>query len=317
MTNLPAISIIIPVYNRASLLSMTIESIIKQSFTDWECILVDDGSTDDSYAVMVEFQKKDARIKAYSRPLELKKGANACRNFGFTKSAGSHIKWFDSDDIMLPNHLAISYKVLVNSQLDFVVADNLNFDHKNNNFLGTIYNFDKDNAVITAENLALMRIGWITDDFLGTRQLVENIAFNENITDGDEYNFFVKMLHHSVKGTFIQQIVTHKRIHADTITLKNSENNINHMSIIANLKYQTANDLVIYNNLKLIRWFLSGYMRYSFMLSIENAKIPHKKEAFKLICKYYSFAKASAFLAALFTGRYFNKGYNIMKYARE
>ena len=314
---LPIISIIIPVYNRASLLPETLNSIMVQTFTDWECILVDDHSTDDSYAVMEEYQKKDPRIKAYSRPRELKKGANSCRNFGFSKSTASHIKWFDSDDIMLPNHLEIAYNTLVDNNLDFVVTDALNFDHDTNDFLGKIYNFDRVKAIITPENLALMRVGWITDDFLGTRDAVEHIKFNENITDGDEYNFFLKMLYQSVKGTFIQQILTHKRIHADTITLKNSENDINHMSIIANLKYQTALDLVVYNDIKLIRWFLSGYMRYSFMLANEHATIPNRNKAFKLICKYYSLTKGGAFLLALLLGRYFNKGYNIMKYARK
>lgn len=317
MPNIPKIVIIIPVYNRANLLPETLDSIIVQTFTDWECILVDDHSSDASFEVMETYQKKDNRIKVYKRPLEIKKGANACRNFGFTKSSASHIKWFDSDDIMLPYHLEIAYNVLVENYLDFVVTDTLNFDHNTNDFLGNTYDFDKDNSSITAENLAYMRIGWITDDFLGTRESVESIKFNEDIMDGDEYNFFIKMLHQSVKGAFIKQVVTHKRIHTDSVTLINSENDINYMSIIAILKFQTAQDLILYNNIKLIRWFLSGYMRYSFMLANENAIIPYKNQAFKLICKYYSFSKGSAFMIALILGSYFNKGYNIMKYARE
>lgn len=317
MSNIPTIAIIIPVFNREGLLPVTLNSIINQTFTDWECILVDDQSSDDSFAVLESYQRKDPRFKAYKRPNELKKGANACRNFGFEKASASYIKWFDSDDIMLPNHLELSYRTLVDNHLDFVVADNLNFNHDTNDFTGTIYNFDREKASITAENLALMRIGWITDDFLGTRAIVENLKFNENITDGDEYNFFVRMLHHSINGAFIQQILTHKRIHTDSITVKNSENDVKYLSIIANLKFQTAQDLILCNNIKLIRWFLSGYMRYSFMLAKEKATVPYRNEAFKLICKYYSFSKGSAFLLALISGSYLNKGYNIMKYARE
>lgn len=317
MPNISTIAVIIPVHNREGLLPFTLDSIVNQTFTDWECILIDDQSTDDSFAVMESYQKKDARFKAYKRPGELRKGANVCRNFGFSKSSARYIKWFDSDDIMLPNHLEESYQTLVNNNLDFVVADNLNFDHDTNKFLGTIYNFDKNKASITAENLALMRIGWITDDFMGTRAIVENIQFNENITDGDEYNFFVRMLHQSVNGAFMQQVLTHKRIHRDSITVTNSANDINHMSIISNLKFHTARDLVLYNDRKLIRWFLSGYMRYAFMLAREKAIIPYKSEAFKLICKYYSLSKGSAFLLALISGSYLKKGYNIMKYARK
>jgi glycosyltransferase involved in cell wall biosynthesis len=317
MLTVPKIAIIIPVYNREHLLSYTLDSIIAQSFKDWECILVDDHSTDDSAAVMELYQKNDPRFKAYKRPNELKKGANASRNFGFTKSIASTIKWFDSDDIMLPDHLSIAYQTLIEQGLDFVVTDTVNFDHDTQEFLGKPYSFDRAKESITAENLAHIRIGWITDDFLGTRKIVNSVKFNENITDGDEYNFFIKVLQNEVKGVFVNQILTQRRMHIDSISFKNKQNEISYMSILATLKYQTANDLVVYDNKALIRWFLSGYMRISFDLALTRTILPYKKEAFKLICKYHSFIKGSSFLVALFLGSHFKKGYNIMKYARK
>jgi glycosyltransferase involved in cell wall biosynthesis len=317
MLTVPKIAIIIPVYNRDYLLPYTLDSIIKQSFTDWECILVDDHSTDNSFAVMELYQKKDPRFKSYKRPNELKKGANACRNFGFTKSIAPTIKWFDSDDIMLPDHLNIAYQTLIEKELGFVVTDTINFDHDTSALLDKPYSFDRIKESITLENLAHMRIGWITDDFLGSRKIVDSVKFNENITDGDEYNFFIKVLQNEVKGVFINQTLTHRRMHIDSISFKNKQNEINYMSILATLKYQTANDLVFYNNKALIRWFLSGYMRISFDLALAQKTLPYKKEAFKLICKYHSVRKGSAFLVALFLGNHFKKGYNIMKYARK
>ncbi len=312
----PKISIIIPVYNREILLPFTLNSIMNQSFEDWECILIDDTSTDNSFAVMEEFQKKDKRIKANKRPYELKKGANSCRNYGFKLSKGEVIKWFDSDDIMLPNHIEIAYTTLVNYNLDFVITDSLNFDHNTNEFLEEQFNFDKYKAIITAENFALNKIGWMTVDFLGTRKIVENIKFNEAIFYGDEYNFFIKLLHQPFTGYFINKTVTYRRIHKDSVTMKSIENEIKNKIIITNLKFQTAHDLIIYNDKRLIRWFLSGYMRYSFELGIKNTTIPFCIPAFKLICRYYSFSKGVAFIAALVGAKYFNKGYKIMQYAR-
>jgi glycosyltransferase involved in cell wall biosynthesis len=317
MLTVPKIAIIIPVYNREHLLSYTLDSIIEQSFTDWECVIVDDHSSDTSFEVMERYQKRDPRFKVYKRPNELKKGANACRNFGFTKSIAPNIKWFDSDDIMLPKHLEIAYSTLRDQQLDFVVTDTINFDHNTQEFFGKPYNFERGKESITAENLAHIRIGWITDDFLGTRKIVDSVKFNENITDGDEYNFFIKVLQNEVKGAFVNQALTHRRIHIDSISFKSRQNEINYKSNLATLKYHTANDLVVYNNKTLIRWFLSGYMRISFDLAMASTIIPYKNEAFKLICKYHSVRKGSAFLVALFLGSYFKKGYNIMKYARK
>jgi glycosyltransferase involved in cell wall biosynthesis len=317
MLKVPKISIIIPVYNREHLLTYTLDSIIGQSFTDWECILVDDHSSDTSFEVMDLYQKKDSRFKVYKRPNELKKGANACRNFGYTKSIAPLIKWFDSDDLMLSDHLNIAYQTLIEKELDFVVTDTINFDHYTAALLDKPYSFDRTQESINAENFAYVRIGWITDDFLGTRKIVDSVKFNENIIDGDEYNFFIKVLQNEVKGAFISQTLTHRRIHIDSISLKNRQNDINYMSILATLKYQTANDLVIYKNNTLIRWFLSGYMRISFDLALTRTGLPYKKESFKLICKYHSIKRGVAFLLAIFLGIYFKKGYNIMKYARK
>ncbi|HMR15433.1 MAG TPA: glycosyltransferase family 2 protein [Mariniflexile sp.] len=316
MTIKPLISIIIPVFNRENLLPDTLNSIVLQDFTNWECILVDDGSMDESFKIMIDYQLNDSRFKAYKRPEMLKKGANSCRNFGFLQTTGPYIKWFDSDDIMLPNHLDIAYKTLVKDQLDFVVTNTLNFNHESGEFIGSPYNFDRETSKITVENFALNKIGWITDDFLGKRSIVENITFNEHLIDGDEYNFFVKMLSQPFRGAFVDKILTHRRIHSGSISTINKINNFAYDAIIANIKYQTAKDLVSYKNHVLIRWFLSGYMQYSFSLAQNNRQVPYKYSAFKLISKYYTFTKGMAFLVALITSKYMGKGYNIMKYAR-
>lgn len=317
MNNKPKITIIIPVYNCEFFVHHTLESIISQTFVDWECILIDDESTDNVFAVLKEYEKRDSRFKVFLRPSTLRKGANACRNYGFQQAAGSFIKWFDCDDLMLPNHLEIAYNTLVDNQLDFVITDTLNFNHDTNEFMNRPYDFDKEKAIITLESLAYMEIGWITDDFLGTREIVEGVKFNENIISlGDEYNFFIRLLHQPFKGVFINKIITHRRVHKNSISNKNGEDSKHYLSTIAILKIQTAQDLVLYNNKKLIRWFLSGYIRYSFDLAKEKEPIPFCKPAFKLICRYYSFQKGMAFIIALGAAKYFGKGYGISKYAR-
>jgi glycosyltransferase involved in cell wall biosynthesis len=97
----PLISIIIPTYNRAQVISKTLESIIAQTFTDWECIIVDDGSTDNTEEVIDNYIKKDSRFRYFKRPQDRIKGPNSCRNFGFELSKGSWINWFDSDDLLI------------------------------------------------------------------------------------------------------------------------------------------------------------------------------------------------------------------------
>ena len=116
------VSIIIPVFNRAHCIEETIQSVQAQTYTHWECILVDDGSTDNSMAVISAFAKADSRIHLFKRPDTLPKGANACRNFGFEKSKGDYINWLDSDDLMSPNKLEAQMKRLSEAKGEDLVS---------------------------------------------------------------------------------------------------------------------------------------------------------------------------------------------------
>ncbi len=100
MTNLPIISVIIPAYNRAQVIADTLDAILAQSYPKWECIVVDDGSTDNTYEIAREYEKKDSRFRVFQRPENHKPGGCGARNFGFLKAEGKYIKWLDSDDLI-------------------------------------------------------------------------------------------------------------------------------------------------------------------------------------------------------------------------
>lgn len=93
-------SIIIPTYNRAHIISKTIDSVLSQSYSDYEVILVDDGSTDNTNEVIERF--KDPRIK-YFKKENGERGA--ARNYGLERATGEYVNFFDSDDIMYSFHL--------------------------------------------------------------------------------------------------------------------------------------------------------------------------------------------------------------------
>lgn len=314
MIEKPLISIIIPVYNREGLIVETLESIIQQTYKSWECIVVDDNSTDETFSVVQNFEKLDERIKIVKRPSHLNKGANSCRNYGFKYAKGQYIKWYDSDDLMLPKHLEIALDKLLFLNLDFVVTDSVNFDHNTKKQLNKPYEDHKRICLINAENFAYGKIGWITDDFLGKKDLLKNITFNENITDGDEYNFFVKYLHYTVNGEFINEILNLRRVHDESISVVNRKNN--YKNILAKIQFQTAKDLIPLNNKILINWFLSQYMHFAYEIALKKRKIPYLKEAFVLICTNLSIYRGVLFGTALLSSYFFKKGFKIIKMAR-
>jgi glycosyltransferase involved in cell wall biosynthesis len=102
MNNQPLVSIIIPTYNRAHLIGETLDSVLSQTYHNWECIIVDDGSKDNTVEVVGEYVKKDSRFKYFHRPDEHLSGGNGDRNYGIIKSEGDFINFLDSDDYLHP-----------------------------------------------------------------------------------------------------------------------------------------------------------------------------------------------------------------------
>ncbi|KXK29234.1 MAG: family 2 glycosyl transferase [Bacteroidetes bacterium OLB12] len=103
----PFFSVIIPTYNRAGFIFKTIQSVLSQQFEDFEIIIVDDGSTDNTQEIVQAIH--DARV-SYFRKENAERAA--ARNFGVDKSKGAYINFLDSDDLLLPNHLSGAYEFI-------------------------------------------------------------------------------------------------------------------------------------------------------------------------------------------------------------
>jgi glycosyltransferase involved in cell wall biosynthesis len=123
------VSVIMPVYNSEKYLKYAIDSIISQSFKDWELIIVDDCSTDNSYSVAKEYSLDYENINVYK--LEQNSGAWAARNYGIRKAKGEWIILIDADDVSHPLRLEIHSKFWDNPNIlichsDFYIINNQN-----------------------------------------------------------------------------------------------------------------------------------------------------------------------------------------------
>lgn len=98
------ISIIIPSFNKAQYISETFDSLLHQTYTNWEAVVVDDGSTDSSQEIIKEYCKKDSRIKLLERQ-RLPKGGSTCRNIGVEHSQGEYVVFLDADDVLISKSL--------------------------------------------------------------------------------------------------------------------------------------------------------------------------------------------------------------------
>jgi glycosyltransferase involved in cell wall biosynthesis len=112
------ISIIIPLYNKQHVIKNTINSILTQSVSDWECIIVDDGSTDSSASVVRGID--DKRIKYLYKS---NGGVSSARNFGVEHASGEWILFLDADDLLLEDCLATFYQYNSSKNIDIIAAN--------------------------------------------------------------------------------------------------------------------------------------------------------------------------------------------------
>jgi glycosyltransferase involved in cell wall biosynthesis len=190
MSNL--ISIIIPTYNRANLIIQTLESIQNQTYQNFECIIVDDGSDDDSEKVVSNFIEKDNRFQFYKRPSDKIKGPNACRNYGYEKSKGEFIYFFDSDDFLKP-HALETYINAFKIGIDGVLAQVERVDRKTG-VLQDVNIIDSDNLI---EDYFLNKVCYFVSGVLWKKSFLnqQTELFDETIGHHDEWDFNLRMIY--------------------------------------------------------------------------------------------------------------------------
>ena len=114
------ISIIIPIYNMEKLMRKCLDSILAQTFQDYECLLIDDGSKDGSPAICDEYATKDERFKAFHKP---NGGLSDARNYGLARAKGKYTIFFDPDDWVDKDCLKDMYALAVETDADMVMCD--------------------------------------------------------------------------------------------------------------------------------------------------------------------------------------------------
>lgn len=216
------VSIIIPTFNRAHLIGETLDSITAQTYINWECIIIDDGSTDNTFNLISECVKKDTRFSYFERPVDKTKGANSCRNIGLQKAIGDFIVFFDSDDVMTPDHVAVKVKAILDNNCDFVITRTKYFNTEGIS-LDHYYQFER--YPITAFNYINQKINWLTYDVLIESSLAKKICFNENLQSGQEYNYFSKLTLLSTNAMFVDEVLTLRRYHKNSIRAELKANN--------------------------------------------------------------------------------------------
>ncbi|MCG2430487.1 glycosyltransferase family 2 protein [Aequorivita xiaoshiensis] len=242
--NNPLISIIIPTYNRANLIGETLMSIQNQTYQNWECIVVDDRSTDNTEEVINEFCKADNRIQYFKKPSHLLKGPSAARNYGVERSKGEYINFFDSDDLMHPQKLEVDLINIQSGSYDFTISQSQFFKEGGSPtkkfWNNELWSDDPINDFI------IKKIGWGVNSPLWKKEcLIEhNLHFDEKLITGDDYIFHIKALNKGMIPYVNKDILVQLKIH---------NNRLNELKNKSRYKLKIAYSLLTDKSLKLNR----------------------------------------------------------------
>ena len=164
------VSIITPVYNCEKLIKETIKSVQKQTYENWEMILVDDCSTDKSEEIINDFAQNDNRIKYFK--LKENSGAAIARNYALEKSNGRFIAYLDADDLWRENKLEVQIKFMLDNKLAFSCTDYEKIDENGNSLNKIVRIPRKVNYNLFLRNTIIQTVGVIVDSQITGKELL-------------------------------------------------------------------------------------------------------------------------------------------------
>lgn len=206
------ITIITPNYNCEKYISQTIESVLAQTYSNWELIIVDDCSTDKSYQIALDYASKDKRIKVIKN--DTNSGAAISRNKALDIAKGEYISFLDSDDLWEPDKLE--------KQLQFMKNNNCDFSFTRYNLIDEDNNTLKKTAKIVKK---LNYFKYLHHCYTGCLTVMYRFDIAKeirsfNIKNNNDYGLFLQVIKKSNKSMGLDKVLAHYRIRKSSISRK-------------------------------------------------------------------------------------------------
>ena len=288
------ISIIIPVYNVEKYLKECLESVINQTYTNLEIILVDDGSTDGSGNICDEYKKRDTRIKVIHKE---NGGVSIARNLGLNYVNGQYIGFIDSDDYVEPEYCEKLLKSIKENNVQCALCkfDKVYEKKNQNNTFESNYIMDANGLIM--EILDVQKgFGFCTQK-LWTKNALADIRYNENIKVGEDSLFCIESCKNIDKVFVLNEKLYHYRFNENSLVRKFDEKYAQKYlrAMQETKKYIDKN----YNKPEIIKKF-NNYIVYNILIIVINycfnknnkMSIIKQIEELKKVCKIPEFKYA-------------------------
>lgn len=243
---MPAISVILPVYNATSFLPDTMDSILKQSFADFELICVDDGSTDDTPSMLASYAQRDYRIRIIRQENE---GPGAARNTGLDNATGEFVLMLDSDDIYDASMFESMHSRAIETNAEVVACGSTLFDDASGNELDSAWVI-KNNQLPESDTFSPLEIqdfvftafmGWPWDKFYKRSFLEENhLRFPKLNNSEDLYLVFLSIAEASTISVIDDSLIRHRMNRSGSVSASRASAPLDFYRSICLLKKELA-----------------------------------------------------------------------------
>lgn len=228
MTSLlnPKVTIIMATYNRGRFIFETLMSVQNQTFRNWECIIIDDGGTDNTREIIDSILQQDNRFKFVKRPDIYLKGLSGSRNYGLDLAAGEYIIFFDDDDIAHPQNLELCVQELSTKDIFFcryireVFIGDFDYSFDYSKIYSSFYIDKRDIEKMLKNELQFnsCAIMWKKECFATNR-------FAEQLMYAEDWELFSRIVSHGFWGMSIDKILFYGRKHPHSNTGEFYRNN--------------------------------------------------------------------------------------------
>ena len=207
-TKPPLVSVVIPAYNAAGYISATLNSVLNQSFRDFEIIVINDGSPD-TIALERALEPYHSRVRYITQQ---NAGPSAARNVGIRQGRGKYVAFLDSDDLWLPDHLGSQVAALqTDPSLGLIYANSLHI--VNNQPEGNSFDRTPQSEPVTFESLVREDCTVGTSTTVAERKAVLDAGlFDENLRRCEDFDLWLRMAHNGVRMTFTRTIQVYHRL---------------------------------------------------------------------------------------------------------
>jgi GalNAc5-diNAcBac-PP-undecaprenol beta-1,3-glucosyltransferase len=260
---IPIVTIIMATYNRSHFILETLNSIQKQSYLNWECLIIDDGGTDNTLEVITPILDKDSRFKFFKRTDRYKKGLPGCRNYGLDLVQGDYVIFFDDDDIVHPDNLKICLEILDGKSLDFCHYQKKSYESR----IPLIVKSEVTEQIRLTKNsierVVTQEIGLASCTVMWKSYCFNKSRFNENLLYAEEWECYIRIISENFNGIIIDSILYYNRKHASSNTGE-FYNNINPV------RKASKNEAIILvlKNLKQKQLLTNSLIRYFITVSL-------------------------------------------------